>query len=139
MEQISHQPGQVPLGSDRGFGVTFAVIFALIGGYFTVFTPAAAGPWLLGLAGAFFAVALMRPATLRPLNHLWFRFGLLLHKIISPIVMGLMFFLVFTPFAVVMKLAGRDHLCLKFDPEQKSYWVKRETPGPAPESFKKQF
>ncbi len=139
MEQISHQPGDVKRGSDRAFGVTFAAVFALLGGYSTVINPSAAGPWLLGGGGAFLVVALNRPATLRPLNILWFRFGLLLHKIVSPIVMGMMFFLVITPFAIVMKLAGRDHLCLKFDPEQESYWVKREVPGPSPESFKKQF
>lgn len=126
-------------GSDRGFGITFAVVFALLGGYFTVVTPSAAGPWLLGIAGAFLVVALMRPATLRPLNILWFKFGLLLHKVVSPLVMGMMFFLVITPFAIVMKLAKRDHLRLKFDAEQESYWVKREVPGPSPESFKKQF
>jgi len=129
----------VKRGSDRGFGITFAVVFGLLGGYFTVLSPSAAGPWFLGGAGAFLVVAFVRPATLRPLNMLWFQFGLLLHKIVSPIVMGLMFFLVITPFAIVMKLAGRDHLRLKFDSEQKSYWVKREVAGPSPESFKKQF
>lgn len=139
MEQITHRTGEVRLGSDRGFGITFAVIFALLGGYFTIFSPSAAGPWLLGIAGAFLTVAFMRPATLRPLNTFWFKFGLLLHKVVSPIVMGLMFFLVITPFAVVMKLAGRDHLRLKFNADQESYWVKREEPGPSPESFKKQF
>ncbi len=139
MEQITHQIGDVRRGSNRGFGITFAVVFALLGGYFTILSPAAAGPWLVGISGAFLVVSLIRPATLRPLNVLWFRFGLLLHKVVSPIVMGLMFFLVITPFAIVMKLARRDHLRLKFNAEQESYWVKREVPGPAPESFKKQF
>ncbi len=139
MEQISHQTADVKRGSDRGFGITFAIVFALLGGYFTAVTPLAAGPWLLGISGAFLAVAFIRPVTLRPLNVFWFRLGLLLHKIVSPLVMGLMFFLVITPFAIVMKLAGRDHLRLKFDAEQESYWVKREVPGPSPESFKKQF
>jgi hypothetical protein len=125
VEQISQETGDVKRGSDRGFGITFAVVFGLLGGYFTVLTPSAAGPWLIGSAGAFLVVAFVRPAILRPLNIVWFQFGL--------------FFLVITPFAIVMKLAGRDHLCLKFDSEQKSYWVKREVPGPSPESFKKQF
>ncbi len=139
MEQITHRTGDIKLGSDRAFGITFAVVFALLGGYFTILSPSTAGSWLLCISGAFLAVAFMRPATLRPLNFLWFKFGLLLHKVVSPIVMGLMFFLVITPFAIVMKLAGRDHLRLKFDAAQESYWVKREEPGPSPESFKKQF
>jgi len=139
MEQISQQTGDVKHGSDRGFGITFAIVFALLGGYFTAVSPLAAGPWLLVISGAFLVLAIIRPVTLRPLNILWFKFGLLLHKIVSPIVMGLMFFLVITPFAIVMKLARRDHLRLKFDAEQESYWVKREVPGPSPESFKKQF
>ena len=76
---------------------------------------------------------------LAPLNRLWFRFGLLLNSIVSPIVMGLLFYLIITPFALFMRLTGKDLLHLRRDPEAASYWIQREPPGPAPDTIKNQF
>jgi hypothetical protein len=76
---------------------------------------------------------------LSPLNRLWLRFGLLLHKIVSPLVLGIMFFLVITPIGLLMRAVGKDLLRLKFDKRSSSYWIERLPPGPPPESLKDQF
>lgn len=129
---------EVKIGSERSFGMVFAVVFALIGSwpYFKGNDPHL---WALGTAIAFFVISLIIPRMLRPLNLLWFRFGLLLHKIISPLIMGLVFFLVVTPIAFVMRLSGKDLLNLRFDPQASSYWIKRDPPGPDSQSMSNQF
>ena len=75
---------------------------------------------------------------LHPLNRLWMRFGLLLHKVINPIVMGLLFYGTILPTGLVMRLRGKDLLRLKREPGAESYWIAR-TPGPAPETMRDQF
>jgi hypothetical protein len=87
----------------------------------------------------FLLFALVLPKALSPLNWVWTRFGLLLHQIVSPLVLGLLFLAVFTPMGLAMKLLGSDPLRLRFDPKAKSYWLERDPPGPAPESLKDQF
>ncbi len=125
-------------GSDRAFGLVFAVVFAAIALY-----PLLAGNpprlWSLVIAAAFAAVALLRAGLLAPLNRLWTRFGLLLHRIVSPLVLGFMYFAVLTPTGLLLRLAGKDLLALKRDPAAASYWIPRTPPGPAPESLKQQF
>ncbi len=79
------------------------------------------------------------PSLLAPLNRVWTKFGLLLHKVVSPIVLGVMFYLVITPTGLLMRLFGKDPLRLKFDGTAKSYWIPREPPGPKPDSIKDQF
>jgi hypothetical protein len=93
----------------------------------------------LAIAAGFLAVALVRPSLLSPLNRLWFMFGLLLHKIVTPVIMGLIFFLTVTPTGLIMRLSGRDPLRLRRDPEAKTYWIEREPPGPDPETMRNQF
>lgn len=89
-------------------------------------------------AALFLVAALVRPSLLAPLNKAWFELGLLLGKIVSPIVLGAIFFLLITPVAICSRFFGRDQLRLK---KQKvnSYWVQREPIGPDAESFKNQF
>ena len=74
------------------------------------------------------ALAVVRPAALTPLNKLWFQFGLLLGKIVAPIVMSLVFFLTVLPTGIIMRLLGKDLLNRKIDRSAPSYWVKREDP-----------
>lgn len=124
--------------SDRSFGFVFAAVFALIGLY-NAWHHGRAWPWLALIAAGFLAVALIRPAVLAPLNRLWMKFGLLLAMIINPIVLGILFFLVFTPMAFIARLVGKDFLRLKKQPEAKSYWIVRDPPGPEPVSMKDQF
>lgn len=124
--------------SDRSFGFVFAAVFALIGLY-NAWHAGKAWPWLALVAAGFLALALIRPAVLAPLNKLWMKFGLLLAAIVNPIVLGILFFLVFTPMAFVARLVGKDFLRLKKQPEAKSYWIVRDPPGPEPVSMKDQF
>jgi hypothetical protein len=96
-------------------------------------------PWSGALAALFFASALVRPALLNPLNRAWLKFGLLLHKIVNPLVMALIFYGTVWPTGLVMRMLGKDLLRLKRQPEATSYWIIRQPPGPAPETMKDQF
>lgn len=124
--------------SDRTFGLVFTSVFLIVG-----LLPLTGGGsprvWALIVAGLFLAVALVSPGILAPLNRLWTRFGLLLHKITNPIIMGLVFFLTVTPTALIMKIMGKDPLNRKIDRGAKSYWIDRRPPGPSPETMKNQF
>jgi predicted membrane metal-binding protein len=124
--------------SNRSFGLLFAGVFALIGLVPLLFG-GVARLWAIVLAAAFLIVTLAFPRVLTPLNRLWMRFGLLLHRIVSPIVLGIMFFGVITPMGVLMRLFGKDPLRLRLDKGAGTYWIERTPPGPAPETFKDQF
>ena len=87
----------------------------------------------------FLVVSLIRPGLLHPLNLIWFRFGMLLHRVVSPLILGLIFFVSVTPVALIMRVLAKDPLRLKFDREARSYWLDRDPPGPAPDSLKNQF
>ena len=121
----------LPLPSNRSFGWTFTVVFTLIALF--------AYPWLLALAALTAAVTVVRDQWLEPLNRAWMRFGALLHHIVSPVVLGLIYFAVFTPVALVMRLAGRDAMARRFEPARPSYWLPRDPPGPREDSFKDMF
>ena len=125
-------------GSNRSFGLVFTVFFAIVGLLPLIGGRGVRG-WALGLGALFLAVALLHPAVLAPLARLWMKFGLLLHRIVSPIALGVMFFLVITPMGLLMRLFGKDPLRLRFDRSADSYWIPRDPPGPSPESFKDQF
>ncbi len=132
------QPEPVKGGSDRAFGVVFAVVFTLIGLWPLVHD---GGPrwWSLGLAALLLLAAVLWPAILAALNRLWTRFGAVLHRIANPIIMGLVFYLAVTPTALVMRCLGKDPMRRKLDPGAKSYWIERRPPGPDPETMKQQF
>ncbi len=125
-------------GSERAFGVVFAVVFAAVG-LWPLVAGDAVRAWALGAAVWILVVALMRPGLLRPLNRLWFRFGLLLNRVVNPLVMGLLFFLTVTPIGLVMRALGKDPLRLRFDRGARSYWIERQPPGPEPETMRQQF
>ncbi|MBF0166008.1 MAG: hypothetical protein HQL45_00140 [Alphaproteobacteria bacterium] len=133
-----NEKSKVKQGSDKSFGFVFAAFFALIG-LWPLFKGLDARLWALGLAALFLAVSLIRPALLKPLNRVWFLFGLLLHKIVSPLIMGLLFFLTVAPTGLIMRALGKDMLRLKRDPEAASYWILREPPGPEAGSMTRQF
>ena len=95
--------------------------------------------WTGGIAALFLAAALFYPAALKPLNRFWLKFGMLLHKVVNPVVMALVFFATVLPTGLVMRALGRDLLRLKRQPNVDSYWIERRPPGPAPESMKNQF
>lgn len=124
--------------SDRSFGIVFTVVFTIIG-LFPLLTGGGLRWWSIGLAALILFVALTYPKILAPFNRLWMRFGLLLHRIVNPLVMGLLFFLVVTPIALIMRVLGKRPLQLATDADAKTYWISREPPGPAPETMKQQF
>jgi hypothetical protein len=135
-EQLAE--GKVKKSSERTFGLVFAAFLCVIGlvplihhGHIRL--------WALVAAAVFLVVALVVPRILQPLNHLWFLLGRLLHRIVNPLVMGVLFYVVITPAALLIRLAGWDLLSLKRDPKAQSYWVHRTPPGPEPQSLKNMF
>jgi Saxitoxin biosynthesis operon protein SxtJ len=95
--------------------------------------------WALGVAAAFALVAVIRPGLLHPLNRAWLALGRLLHRVVSPLVMGAVFFLCVTPVAWIMRLRGKDVLSLARRPDLSSYWITREPSPPPAETMKRQF
>jgi hypothetical protein len=136
-EDFSHG-GPVKGGSDRAFGMVFAVVFTVIAGW-PMMGGGTARLWSFGIAALLLVVALVRPGMLAPFNRLWTRFGLLLHNITNPVIMGLVFFVAVTPTAVIMRVLGKDMLNRRLDPAAESYWIERRPPGPEPETMKQQF
>ena len=124
--------------SDRSFGFVFTGFFALVGGVKLYTGHAWSLYWFAG-AATFLAAALLAPRILAPLNRLWLKFALLLYAVMNPLTMALLFFLVVTPIGVVMRLAGKDFLRKRLEPDASSYWLPRDPPGPAPDSMKQQF
>jgi hypothetical protein len=82
---------------------------------------------------------ILRPAVLHPLNLIWLKFGLLLHRVVNPVIMALLFFGTVLPTGLVMRMLGKDLLRLKHEPGAERYWIVRQPPGPAPETMKDQF
>tara|TARA_E500000178_G_C16885237_1_gene690933 strand:- start:392 stop:775 length:384 start_codon:yes stop_codon:yes gene_type:complete len=117
---------EVKLNSNRSFGVVFFIVFLLIGLY-----PLLKGNdlriWSLIISFVFLALGLINSRILSPLNKLWFKFGLLLGKFISPIIMGIIFFIVVTPIGIIMRLFKKDLLNLKFN-KKKTYWIDKTGP-----------
>jgi predicted membrane metal-binding protein len=128
----------VKIPSDRSFGFTFAVVFTLIGGSL-LWRANRFGVFLLAAAAAFALVAVAAPRVLHPLNVVWMHVGLLLNRIVNPIVMGVIFFGLFTPVALFFRLKGRDALRRSFERRLASYWIDRLPPGPDGNTFPRQF
>lgn len=95
--------------------------------------------WALPIAATILLVTLVVPRALGPLNTIWFKFGLLLGKITSPIFLALFYYLMLTPLALVLRLTGKDFLRLHPDTKTGSYWIPRSPPGPEPASLRRQF
>ena len=117
---------EVKIGSNRSFGIVFSIAFLLISLY-----PLINGEnlrlWALIISIVFFVLAIVNSNLLKPLNKLWFKFGLLLGKIISPFIMGMIFFVVVTPIAILMRLLRKDLLNLKFN-KNNTYWIQKSGP-----------
>jgi predicted membrane metal-binding protein len=128
----------VKAGSDRGFGLVFAGFFALVS-LLSWHRDHRGWHYTLPLAVAFLVIAYTYPKVLAPLNRLWLKFGLLLYKVMNPLVLGLLFFVTITPIGLIMRAFGKDFLRLRMDRGAKSYWIEREPPGPPPQSMKNQF
>lgn len=124
--------------SNRAFGLVFAAVFAVVG-LLPLWRGGGIRYWALGVAALLLAVSLVRPQLLGPANFLWTRLALVLNRVVSPVAMGVVFFLVATPTAILMRWFGKDPLRLRYDPAAKSYWLERTPPGPPPASMANQF
>ena len=116
----------IKISSNRSFGVVFFVVFLLIA-FYPLLNNNEIRLWSLIISVLFLILGILNSKILSPLNKVWFKFGLLLGKIISPIIMGVIFFLVVTPIGFIMKLLGKDLINLKFNNE-KSYWIQKTGP-----------
>ena len=133
-----HAMTQASLPSERSFGFLFACVFAVAGfyGFYKGWQFQAVGMlFVVGLVSG--GLALVAPQWLAPLNRSWFRLGQVLGKIVSPIMLGIIFFGLLTPIALIARALGRDELKLK-PQDVTSYWIERKPPEPT-ESFKNQF
>lgn len=128
----------VRVGSNRSFGITFAIVFAIIG-LFPLLHGGGIRIWALACSVVFAGLAFIWPKVLAPLNRVWFRFGMLLHKVVNPMILGLMFFVIITPLALIIRLFGGKLISLNFDNSLPSYWVRRSPPGPEAQSIRNQF
>ncbi|SNZ07406.1 SxtJ family membrane protein [Cohaesibacter gelatinilyticus] len=128
---------EIPLPSNRKFGYFFAIIFICLSAYLFWSESNMSATVSVVLAAGFGGLASVAPDWLTLPNKLWFKFGILLSKIVSPIVLGFIFFLLITPIALVTKIFGRDELRLKRR-NVSSHWIIRNPVGPEPNSFKNQ-
>lgn len=129
---------EIQLPSNRSFGTLFVAVFALLGA-FSWWRGGALWPWLAGLSVLTLTVTLTTPSVLAPLNRAWMRLAELLNRIVSPIVLGVIFFGIFAPVGFFMRLAGRDALKRRFEAQARSYWIDRQPPGPDPAGLPNQF
>jgi hypothetical protein len=143
-EDFSRQE-EVKGSSDRAFGLTVGGIvlaIAAVRGGLDLWHGSAPG-WLEGgLAGIgllLLVFGLIAPARLAPLNRAWTGLGLLLFKVVNPVVLGLIYLTTIVPIGLTMRLLRRDLLSLQFERQATSYWVVRESPGPPPETMIRQF
>ena len=116
----------IKISSNRSFGIVFFTVFLIIGLY-PIFTAGEIRVWSLVISIIFLYLALINSKILTPFNKVWFIFGIYLGKIISPIIMGIIFFLVVTPTGLLMRLIKKDLLGLKFNKE-KTYWIDKKGP-----------
>jgi len=117
---------EIKISSNRSFGIVFFVLFLLIALYPLTYS-GEMRIWSAIISLIFLVLGLLNSKILAPLNKLWFKFGIFLGKIVSPLVMGVIFFLVVTPIAFLMRLLNKDLLNLKFNNEN-TYWIKKTEP-----------
>ena len=115
---------QIP--SNKSFGIVFAIVFFLIA-FYPLINSGETRIWSVLISLIFLVLGLINSKILAPLNKLWFKFGIFLGKIISPIIMGIIFFLVVTPIGLLMRLLGNDLINLKYN-NNKSYWIEKSGP-----------
>ena len=116
----------VKISSNRSFGIVFFIVFLLIALYPLIHNEEI-GIWYLATSLIFLILGILNSKILTPLNKIWFKIGIFLGKIISPLIMGMIFFLVVTPIGLIMRLLGKDVLNLKYN-TNKSYWIEKNGP-----------
>ena len=117
---------EIKISSNRSFGIVFFIVFLLIALY-PLLKDNDLRIWSLVISFIFLILGLINSKILTPLNRLWFKFGLLLGRFISPIIMGIIFFVVVTPIGIIMRLLKKDLLNLKYN-KKKTYWIDKSGP-----------
>ena len=117
---------EIKIGSNRSFGIVFFIVFLLISTY-PLLNDNNIRIWSLFLSVIFLILGLINSSILTPLNKVWFKFGILLGKIVSPLVMGIIFFLVVTPIGILMRILNKDILNLKYN-NKSTYWIEKTGP-----------
>jgi len=128
---------EVIASTERGFGIVLGIAALLLWLY--RYWRYGFSFWPLAVAAVLIILALLAPRALYWPNRAWFQFGNLLNKLTTPFVMGVIFFLVLTPIALIRRAMGSDDLRLKSDPKATSYWIPRDPPGPNPQDLERQF
>jgi len=117
---------KIKIGSNRSFGIVFFILFLLIALYPTI-NSEGIRMWSIIVSLIFLVLGLLDSKILTPLNKIWFKFGLLLGRVISPFIMGIIFFLVVTPIGLIMRILGKDLVNLKYN-NNKTYWIEKTGP-----------
>jgi len=126
------------LPSNKSFGIFFTLIFLFFGGVFIYKSSYMLTVISISFACIFLIITILRSDLLLPLNKLWMAFGMLLGKIVSPIILGIIFFGLFTPLGIFMRIIGRDELRLKLK-DRTSFWKNKNLTTIASQNFKQQF
>lgn len=124
--------------SDRNFGFTMAAVCALIGSL-GLYKGSSHAPIWLGVAAVFAVLTLWRPQSLGPANRAWLKLGLLMYRVVNPVIMAILFFGAILPIGWIMRLFGKDFLRLARDRSAPTYWLPRSDPRPPSESMRQQF
>lgn len=124
--------------SNLVFGLIFAVFFSLIG-IWPLLWDGDIRWWALTISATFLLTALIIPKSLSFLNQSWMKFGLLMHRFVNPLIMGLIFFVAVTPTALIIRVLGKDPLRRHLERDAKTYWIDRTPPGPEAKSMRHQF
>ena len=103
---------KIKISSNKSFGVVFFIFFLIVS-FYPILNESEMRLWALIISVIFLVLGLVNSKILTPLNKVWFKFGILLGKIVSPIVMGVIFFIVVTPISLIMRLLGKDVLNIK--------------------------
>ena len=127
---------KIKIGSNRSFGIVFFIVFLLIS-LWPLIDAGDLRVWSLIVSFIFLVLGLLNSSILNPLNKLWYKFGIILGNLISPLIMGIIFFTIVTPIAYILRIFKKDVLKLKFRSDEiNSYWIKKEN---LKNSMKKQF
>jgi hypothetical protein len=128
----------IPRASNRSVGLVLAVFFGIVGAW-PLLNGVEPPLWSLGIACGLIVLALGLPRALTPITWLWLGIGKVLHVLVSPVVLGLVYLVAVLPTGIYVRLSGKDPLRLKRNADADSYWIPREPPGPDPKSLPQQF
>jgi hypothetical protein len=139
MQLLESEQDEIVVGpSDRNFGFTMAAVCALIGS-FGLYKGSSHAPIWLGIASVFVVLTLWRPQSLGLANRAWLKLGLLMYRVVNPVIMAILFFGAILPIGLAMRSFGKDFLRLRRDRSAATYWLPRSDPRPPSESMRQQF